>query len=102
MSSDINAYQVVSYINYTYSIIGAHINKRYTTVVSACIPSYRNGPYYIDVSGGPKPRVRYDHATCCLVGPLTGQEHPLLVMVEVAQSSMTFGYWTLMEGGGNR
>ena len=35
----------------------------------------------LDVSGGPKPSVRTRHAACCLVGPLTGQEHPLLVVV---------------------
>ena len=35
----------------------------------------------LDVSGGPKPFARTYHAACCLVGPLTGQEHPLLVVV---------------------
>ena len=30
---------------------------------------------------GAKPPVRNGHATCCIAGPLTGQEHPLLMLV---------------------
>ena len=35
----------------------------------------------LDVSGGRKPSGRSGHAACCLVGSLTGQEHPLLVVM---------------------
>ena len=30
---------------------------------------------------GTKPRARYYHAACCIAGPLTGQEHSLLMVV---------------------
>ena len=30
---------------------------------------------------GAKPRARTHHATCCIAGPLTGQEHPILMVV---------------------
>lgn len=30
---------------------------------------------------GDKPSDRYHHATCCIAGPLTGQDHPLLMVV---------------------
>ena len=30
---------------------------------------------------GTKPRARHVHAACCIAGPLTGQEHPLLMVV---------------------
>lgn len=30
---------------------------------------------------GTKPRARHHHASCCIAGPLTGQEHPLLMVV---------------------
>ena len=31
--------------------------------------------------GGDKPPVRRWHATCCIAGPLMGQQHPLLMVV---------------------
>ena len=34
----------------------------------------------LDTTGGPRPRVRCSHAACCIAGPLTGQEHPLLLV----------------------
>lgn len=30
---------------------------------------------------GTKPRGRSVHSTCCIAGPLTGQTHPLLIVV---------------------
>ena len=34
----------------------------------------------LDTTGGPRPPVRSSHAACCIAGPLTGQEHPLLLV----------------------
>ena len=34
----------------------------------------------LDTAGGPRPPARYEHAACCIAGPLTGQEHPLLLV----------------------
>ena len=34
----------------------------------------------LDTTGGPRPPVRGGHAACCIGGPLTGQEHPLLLV----------------------
>ena len=34
----------------------------------------------LDTTGGPRPPARYEHAACCIAGPLTGQEHPLLLV----------------------
>ena len=30
---------------------------------------------------GVKPRARHGHTTCCIAGPLTGQQHPVLMVV---------------------
>ena len=32
-------------------------------------------------SGKKKPHARYLHTACCIAGPLTGQDHPLLLVV---------------------
>ena len=34
----------------------------------------------LDTTGGPRPPAREFHAACCIAGPLTGQEHPLLLV----------------------
>ena len=34
----------------------------------------------LDTTGGPRPPARDSHAACCIAGPLTGQEHPLLLV----------------------
>ena len=34
----------------------------------------------LDTTGGPSPPARHQHAACCIAGPLTGQEHPLLLV----------------------
>ena len=34
----------------------------------------------LDTTGGPRPPARGSHAACCISGPLTGQEHPLLLV----------------------
>ena len=34
----------------------------------------------LDTTRGPSPSARYFHAACCIAGPLTGQEHPLLLV----------------------
>ena len=33
------------------------------------------------VATGNKPPARNSHTACCIAGPLTGQEHPLLMVV---------------------
>ena len=38
--------------------------------------------HWTKVGIGKKPPVRYCHTVCCIAGPLTGQEHPLLIVVE--------------------
>ena len=37
--------------------------------------------HWTKVGSGEKPPVRYSHTVCCIAGPLTGQEHPLLIVV---------------------
>ena len=34
----------------------------------------------LDTTSGPSPPTRFRHAACCIAGPLTGQEHPLLLV----------------------
>ena len=34
----------------------------------------------LDTTGCPRPPARHQHAACCVAGPLTGQEHPLLLV----------------------
>ena len=34
----------------------------------------------LDTTGGPRPPARSSHAACCIAVPLTGQEHPLLLV----------------------
>ena len=49
----------------------------------------------LDVSGSPKPSERLGHAACCLVGPLTGQEQPLLVVVGGYSGAVLKDVWLL-------
>ena len=37
--------------------------------------------HWTKVEIGEKPPARYWHTACCIAGPLTGQEHPLLIVV---------------------
>ena len=37
--------------------------------------------HWTKVSTGEKPPARCSHTACCIAGPLTGQEHPLLIVV---------------------
>lgn len=37
--------------------------------------------HWTKVISGKKPPARYYHTACCISGPLTGQEHPLLMVV---------------------
>ena len=34
----------------------------------------------LDTTGDPRPRARHSHTACCIAGPLTGQEYPLLLV----------------------
>ena len=34
------------------------------------------------MASGKKPPARSYHTACCITGPLTGQEHPILMVVE--------------------
>ena len=36
--------------------------------------------HWTKVASGKKPRGRDSHTACCIAGPLTGQEHPLLMV----------------------
>ena len=36
--------------------------------------------HWTKVSNGKKPPARSTHTACCIAGPLTGQEHPLLMV----------------------
>ena len=38
--------------------------------------------HWTKVASEKKPPVRCSHTACCIAGPLTGQEHPLLMVVE--------------------
>ena len=45
---------------------------------------------------GAKPPARNGHAACCIAGPLTGQQHPLLMVVAGGVGLNTFGdVWLL-------
>ena len=37
--------------------------------------------HWTKVASGNKPPGRFRHTACCIAGPLTGQEHPLLMVV---------------------
>ena len=49
----------------------------------------------LDITGGPRPPARYDHAACCIAGPLTGQEHPLLLVGGGGFSGILKDMWVL-------
>ena len=40
--------------------------------------------HWTKVASGKKPTARSSHTACCIAGPLTGQEHPLLMVVRGA------------------
>ena len=46
----------------------------------------------LDTTGGPRPPPRCSPACCCIAGPLTGQEHPVL-LVEGGDASVD-GLWS--------
>ena len=44
---------------------------------------------------GAKPPARFRHTACCIAGPLTGQEHPLLMVVGGIGSEYHGDVWLL-------
>ena len=42
-----------------------------------------------------KPPARYWHTACCIAGPLTGQEHPLLIVMGGVGSTFYRDVWLL-------
>ena len=44
---------------------------------------------------GAKPLARFRHTACCIAGPLTGQEHPLLMVVGGIGSEYYGDVWLL-------
>ena len=54
------------------------------TLLPSCgetLHNYISMQHWTKVVGGNKPPARDTHAACCIAGPLTGQEHPLLMVV---------------------
>ena len=49
----------------------------------------------LDTTGGPRPPARCYHAACCIAGPLTGQEHPLLLVGGGFSGSVLKDMWVL-------
>ena len=49
----------------------------------------------LDTTGGPRPPVRRSHAACCIAGPLTGQEHPLLLVGSGFGGGVLTDMWVL-------
>ena len=37
--------------------------------------------HWTKVASGKRPQPRHSHTACCIAGPLTGQEHPLLIVM---------------------
>ena len=79
VSSDINAYRLSGGLLHLLYYWCSHKQKVYYSC--KCMYSLLQEWTLLDVSGGPKPSARTHHTACCLVGPLTGQEHPLLLVV---------------------
>ena len=52
--------------------------------------------HWTKVVSGKKPPARCNHTAGCIAGPLTGQEHPLLLVVEGQSDGVVFGdVWLL-------
>ena len=51
--------------------------------------------HWTKVGSGKRPQPRHFHAACCIAGPLTGQEHPLLIVVGGAGQKMLSDVWLL-------
>ena len=49
----------------------------------------------LDTPGGPRPPARESHAACCIAGPLTGQEHPLLLVGGGLRGGVLKDMWVL-------
>ena len=49
----------------------------------------------MDTTGGPRPPARGSHAACGIAGPLTGQEHPLLLVAGGDAQSAFKDMWVL-------
>ena len=49
----------------------------------------------LDTPGGPRPPARESHAACCIAGPLTGQEHPLLLVGGGLRGDVLKDMWVL-------
>ena len=56
----------------------------------------------LNVSGPPTLSVRVSHTACCLAGLLTGQEHPLLLVVGGLEGSTTLNDIWLLDVDGRR
>ena len=56
-------------------------NKPGSFYVHVCLSYFPQHWTKLDTTGGPKPPARDSHAACCIAGPLTGQGHPLLLLV---------------------
>ena len=37
--------------------------------------------HWTKVASGKRPQPRHSHTACCIAGPLTGQKHPLLIVM---------------------
>ena len=52
--------------------------------------------HWTKIFSGKKPPARDSHTACCIAGPLTGQEHPLLMIVGGWNGGMVFrSLWLL-------
>ena len=51
--------------------------------------------HWTKVGSGKRPQQRYSHKACCIAGPLTGQEHPLLIVTGGLGSTLYGDVWLL-------
>ena len=52
--------------------------------------------HWTKVDSGIIPHARHSHTACCIAGPLTGQEHPLLIVVGGGHDGQVFSdVWLL-------
>ena len=70
---------MITVITTIFSMIISYMKLQYIVYMCVCLDFPQHWTK-LNTTGGPRPPARCSHATCYIAGPLTGQEHPLLLV----------------------
>ena len=71
-------------------------NHLFHSITSTCrLSSFQQHWSKLDTAGDLHPQARFGHAACCIVGPLTGPEHPLLLVEGGCDKGVLNDMWVL-------